>query len=203
MKGKALIVVDYQNDFVEGGSLEVKGGKAILPNINNLIEQFDLVIYTKDWHPKDHKSFASNHKNKQPFEEKKVNGIKQILWPDHCIQNTQGADFVEGLNIHKNMYIFKKGLDKEVDSYSAFIDNNNNNDTGLNDFLKERNIETVIICGLAGDVCVFATAKDAKKRDFNVIVVEDAIACVDPNFDMYEYTKEGIGVLETEDIKLI
>jgi nicotinamidase/pyrazinamidase len=203
---KALIVVDYQNDFVEGGSLEVKGGRALLPKINSLIGQFDLAIYTKDWHPAEHKSFAINHEDKNVFDVIDLNGKPQVLWPVHCVEGTQGAAFVEGLEMHPNMYIFKKGLDPEVDSYSAFYDNNKKNDSGLKKFLKERGVESVFIAGLCADYCIISTAKDAAKAGFETTIISDATESVDKNFNLTQacfQAKEDIYILQTEDINLI
>jgi len=204
MKGKALIVVDYQNDFVEGGSLEVKGALSLLPKINELIDMFDVVVYTKDWHPRNHKAFASNYDDKEVFDVIELDDEEQRLWPDHCIQDTKGADFVEGLTMHPNMYIFKKGLDPEVDDYSGFYDANQKNSTGLTEFLENRNIESVFICGLALDYCVKATAEDAKEEGFQVSVVNDAVEQVEPFFNISRWGIEAeIGVLNVEDMKLV
>jgi len=200
----ALIVVDYQNDFVEGGNFPINGGKSILPKINELVDQFELVIYTKDWHPANHKSFASNHEGKKIFDIIELNGEDQKLWPNHCIQGTPGSDFVPGLKMHRKMYIFKKGLDSEIDNYSAFYDNQRKNSTELADFLRMLGIETVFICGLATDYCVKNTALDAKREKFEAVIIEDACAAMDPNFNIYDLCYEyEIGVLKTEDVNLI
>lgn len=174
---KALIVVDPQYDFFEGGSLEVKDSNKIIPVINRLTqsEVFDLVVFTKDWHPSDHKSFASQHEGKNLFEVVDLNGIPQVLWPDHCVQNTRGAEFHHDvvLNI-PNLYIFKKGMNKEVDSYSGFYENDHKTSTGLSDFLNKNKITEIFVCGLATDYCLKYTAIDGSKDGFKTSVIVDA-----------------------------
>lgn len=175
---KALIVVDLQNDFMPGGSLAVPEGDKIIPVINELISKFNLVIFTKDWHPANHKSFASQHEEKNAFETIDLNGVKQVLWPDHCVQNTPGADFHKDLDfskIKKDFYIFKKGMDPEVDSYSGFYDNERKNSTGLNEFLNKLGVKETYICGLAGDYCCKYTAMDSAEQGFDTYFITDAI----------------------------
>jgi len=174
---KALIVVDVQNDFLEGGNLEVKDSNKIIPIINDLTQkgEFDIIIFTKDWHPSDHKSFASQYENKNVFDIVNLNGIQQVLWPDHCVQNTRGSDIHDDIIIGMpNSYIFKKGMNSDVDSYSAFFDNDHKNSTGLSEFLKEKNVTETIICGLAGDFCVKYTAIDSINEGFDTTLVLDA-----------------------------
>ena len=175
----ALILVDIQNDFIPGGSLAVQSGDEIIPLVNELQQSFDLVVATQDWHPKDHKSFASSHAGKKPFEKIILHGIDQVLWPDHCIQGTPGAEFSDHLKMNKVETIFRKGMDAEIDSYSGFYDNGYKRSTGLAGYLRERKVSKVYLCGLAGDYCVFYTAKDALKENFDVFIVEDATRSID------------------------
>lgn len=178
---KALIIVDVQNDFCKNGSLEVKDGDLIVPIINNLMKtnSYDYIIATKDWHPSNHKSFASNHK-KQPFEMIKLNGLDQMLWTDHCIQNSEGSKLHKELDTIQINEIVYKGENPEVDSYSGFFDNNKLNKTNLDDILKQKSITHVDICGLALDYCVKATAIDAKELGYNTTVLINATKAVDP-----------------------
>lgn len=176
---KALLIVDIQNDFLEKGSLEVKGGNAIIPLINTIQNQFDVVIATQDWHPATHKSFATNHEGKQAFEVIDLNGLPQVLWPTHCVQGTFGAEFHTDLNTQNIQAIFRKGTDVEVDSYSGFYDNGKRNSTGLHGFLTELQVTEVYVCGLAADYCVFYTAKDAESLGYKTFVIEDATKYID------------------------
>jgi nicotinamidase/pyrazinamidase len=163
---KALIIVDVQNDFCEGGSLAVPGASEIIPYINGLMDsdQYDQIILTQDFHPANHKSFASNN-NRNVGETIILNGIPQFMWPDHCVQGTPGVEFHPALNRDKATHIIQKGKNPEIDSYSAFQDNNHFMKTGLTDFLKYHDIELVEIAGLALDYCVRATCLDAVKKD--------------------------------------
>ncbi|MBC7474886.1 MAG: bifunctional nicotinamidase/pyrazinamidase [Candidatus Sericytochromatia bacterium] len=170
----ALILIDIQNDFCPGGSLAVNEGDQIIPIVNQLQKQFDLVIATQDWHPADHISFAANHTNKKVGEFIDVNGNPQILWPVHCAQGTHGADFVEELDMSKVKKVFQKGTNKQIDSYSGFFDNDHKNSTGLGDYLKLEGVENVYIVGLATDYCVKYTVIDALSLGFNTNVVIDA-----------------------------
>lgn len=178
---KALILVDIQNDFIPGGALAVPDGDAIIPVANKLIQQFDLIVATQDWHPADHDSFASQHKTQKPGDIIEVNGLTQILWPDHCVQNTNGAQFVEGLDVDKITKIFQKGIDKQVDSYSGFFDNGHLRDTGLGNYLKAQNVEEVTLVGLATDYCVKFTALDARKLGFRTRLIKEGVRGVELN----------------------
>lgn len=180
---KALIIVDMQNDFLPGGALAVNEGDAVIPVINKLQQSdyFDLIIATQDWHPKDHGSFASNHPGKKPFEKTTLSGLEQILWPDHCVQGTTGAEFSSLLDTKKIEAIFRKGMDKNIDSYSGFFDNGKLKDTGLAAYLKGRNIDEVFVAGLAGDFCVFFTSMDAADAGFKINLIEDATRSIDEN----------------------
>lgn len=171
---KALLMVDLQNDFCAGGNLAVPGGDEIISLANQLQEQFDIIIATQDWHPNDHFSFAINHPQRQAGEIIDLNGIMQILWPAHCVQNTKGAAFHPRLDTQKINKIFYKGTDYKVDSYSAFFDNAKLHSTGLADYLRDLQVDTLYIMGLATDYCVKFTALDAISLDFNVYLIEDA-----------------------------
>lgn len=164
---KALIVVDVQNDFCEGGALAVPGANSIIPYINLLMEEndYDQIVLTQDFHPSDHKSFASNN-GKKIGEVIELNGVKQFMWPDHCVQGTFGAEFHKDLNISKATHIIQKGKNPEVDSYSGFQDNHGKVKTGLEDFLKYHDIQLVEVVGLALDYCVKYTCNDAVKAGF-------------------------------------
>lgn len=164
---KALIIVDVQNDFCEGGALAVPDADSIIPYINLLLEEneYDQVVLTQDWHPENHKSFASNN-GKNVGETISLNGVPQFMWPDHCVQGTFGADFHSDLNRDKVTHIIQKGKNPEIDSYSAFHDNNHFMKTGLEDFLRYHDIQLVEIVGLALDYCVKFTALDAVNAGF-------------------------------------
>ena len=172
---KALILVDIQNDFLPGGALPVSGSDQIIPVVNKLQNFFDLVVATQDWHPQNHKSFASNHAGKKSFEVIDLNGLKQTLWPDHCVQGSTGADFPSRLNMNKVEAIFRKGTDPEIDSYSAFYDNGHRKSTGLADYLRGKKIDEVFLTGLAGDICVYFTAMDSLEVGFKTYIIEDAV----------------------------
>lgn len=176
---KALIVVDIQNDFLQGGSLAVQGGNEIIPIINSIQEKFDLVVATQDWHPKGHKSFASQHSNKSVYDKIDLNGIEQVLWPDHCVQGTVGAEISSELNQNKIEAIFRKGMNTTIDSYSGFYDNGKLKCTGLGDFLKGRGVKEIFVCGLAADYCVYFTAKDALELGFTSTIIENATKAID------------------------
>ena len=146
----ALILVDIQNDFIPGGTLPVPAGDEIIPLVNELQNSFDLVVATQDWHPKNHKSFASNHTGKRPFDKIMLHGLEQVLWPDHCVQGSRGAQLHDDLDLNKVEAIFRKGMDAEIDSYSAFYDNGYKKSTGLAGYLRERKVQKVFVCGFHG-----------------------------------------------------
>lgn len=171
---KTLILIDVQNDFMPGGSLSVPHGNEIVPVINKLLPKFDLVVATQDWHPHTHKSFASNHEGKDVFEIIDLNGLEQKLWPDHCVQNTMGAEFHPHLETGRIEAIFRKGMDPEIDSYSGFYDNGRKKTTGLAGYLKEKGAEDLYFCGLAADICVYFTLIDALREGFSATLIEDA-----------------------------
>lgn len=171
---KALLLIDIQNDFLPGGALAVPEGDQVLEVANQLQPHFDLVVATQDWHPANHKSFASNHEGSKPFEETVLQGLPQTLWPDHCIQGSRGADFSEKLHMNQVEAIFRKGMDPEIDSYSGFFDNGHLKTTGLADYLRSKKVSQVFVAGLAGDYCVYFTAKDALLEGFKTFLIEDA-----------------------------
>lgn len=173
-KRNALLVIDVQNDFLPGGSLEVKDGDKIIPVINAIQKHFDLVVATQDWHPADHESFAVMHPGKNIGNIILLDGAEQILWPEHCVQNGKGAEFPPELDTSGFDEIFYKGLNKHVDSYSGFFDNRKGEDTGLGDYLKRNNVGNVYIVGLASDYCVKFTVLDALDLEFNTFVIADA-----------------------------
>lgn len=175
---KALIIVDVQNDFIPGGALAVKEGDQVVPIINELQQKFDFIVATQDWHPADHGSFAANHSNKKIGEFIDLNGMQQILWPVHCVQETTGAEFHPDLKTEKWKAVFKKGTNPKVDSYSGFFDNNRMGDTGLSSFLQENGIEEVFVCGLATDYCVKFTVLDAISEGFKTTLIADATRAV-------------------------
>ncbi len=175
---KALVIIDMQNDFVPGGSLAVAGGDEIVPIINKLQQKFELVIATQDWHPADHSSFAANHPGKKELETIMLDGMEQILWPVHCVQNSTGADFHPKLELAKIEAIFRKGTNKVIDSYSGFYDNAHLKSTGLSGYLKDKGVNTLYFCGLAADFCVYYSVIDALKEGFEAILIEDATKAI-------------------------
>jgi nicotinamidase/pyrazinamidase len=171
---RSLIIVDVQNDFLPGGALAVNKGDQIIPVINDMIPRFDLVVATQDWHPVDHKSFAANHAGAKVGEVIELNGLSQVLWPVHCVQQSPGAALAEKLDDQAIAKVFRKGLDREVDSYSGFFDNDRRNATGLGDYLKAQGAKEVFVVGLATDYCVKFTAVDANSLGFKTTLIEDA-----------------------------
>lgn len=191
---KTLIIIDTQNDFMPGGSLEVRHGDEIVPVINDLQEKFELVIATQDWHPEDHVSFASNHDGKQPFDTIKWQGMDQVMWPDHCVMNSRGAEFHNALHTRRIEAIFRKGMDREIDSYSGFYDNGHKKNTGLSGYLRERNADDLYFCGLAADVCVRFSIRDAIEEGFSATLVEDATRAIDDDeFQKVKTELKGMG----------
>ena len=176
---EALLIIDVQNDFCPGGALEVPNGNQIIPTINKLSKKFDIVIQTQDWHPDSHSSFASSHQDKETFETIEMPYGQQVLWPDHCIQGSHGADFHSHLETSRSQLIIRKGFRKNIDSYSAFYENDETTTTGLSGYLRERGIETLYAVGLATDFCVKWSVIDGIKEGFNIFVVEDAVKGID------------------------
>ena len=208
---KALIVVDAQYDFMpatdenykngQGGSLAVPGGDQIVPVINKLLPEFDLVIFTQDWHPEGMKAFASSYKTKKPFDTYKVKGKEDTLWPDHCIAESYGAMIHEGINldlIKKDVYFFKKGLEKDKHPYSGF------DGTGLGFFLREKNVDQIFVTGLALDYCVKDTAVDGAWLGFKTVVIEDATASIseDLNATYQAFLDNNVKMIESWELPL-
>lgn len=174
-------MVDLQNDFCGGGSLAVPGGDEVIPLANEAQNHFDLIIATQDWHPQNHTSFASTHPPHKPGEVIMLGNLQQILWPDHCIQNSKGAEFHPMLDTHKIKKIFHKGVNTKIDSYSAFFDNAHQRSTGLGEYLRNEQVEDIYIMGLATEYCVKYSTLDAVHLGFNVHVIEDACRGVELN----------------------
>jgi nicotinamidase/pyrazinamidase len=175
----ALIVVDLQNDFCPGGRLAVQKGDELVPLVNELARRFENVVLTQDWHPSGHQSFATSHPGTRPFDSIKLPYGEQVLWPDHCVQGSDGAALHKDLAVPHAQLVVRKGWRKEVDSYSAFLEADGKSRTGLEGYLDERGIKRVFVCGLATDFCVAWTALDARKLGFDCVVVEDACRAID------------------------
>ncbi len=169
----ALVLVDLQNDFVPGGALPVPDGDAVVPVANRVQPHFDLVVATQDWHPPDHGSFAANHPGKKPGDVIELDGLRQILWPIHCVQNTTGAELLADLNKSRIVKVFQKGAGANIDSYSGFFDNGRRKATGLGGYFNQRGVTRVYVLGLATDYCVKFTALDARKLGFEAYLIED------------------------------
>ena len=170
---KALILVDIQNDFLPGGALAVPHGDEVVTVANEQQSHFDLIVATQDWHPADHQSFAVNHPGKRIGDLVRVNGVPQILWPVHCVQETSGADFAATLKRDQWARIFQKGVDREIDSYSGFFDNGRVKDTGLASYLRRQGVDSVFVMGLATDYCVKFTVLDAVSLGFRTHLILD------------------------------
>ena len=201
---KTLIIVDPQYDFMPGGSLEIAEGDQIVKPINAIQDKFDLVVATQDWHPPQHWSFASNHEGKKPLEKTTLStGMEQILWPDHCVQGSGGAEFHEDLDTHRVEAIFRKGMNIKMDSYSGFYDNGHEKSTGLTGYLREKGVKGIHFCGLAADICVYFTIKDALKEGFRAKLLTDATRPLDPaEFDKIkqELADEGVEFVRSGDL---
>jgi nicotinamidase/pyrazinamidase len=191
-----LLVIDVQNCFTPGGSLAVKEGDQIIPLINRLARGFEHVVLTQDWHTPDHVSFASSHAGKKPFDTTQLSYGTQVLWPDHCVQGTPGADLHKDLRIPHAELIIRKGYRKQVDSYSAFYEADGKTPTGLAGYLKERGLTQVYLVGLATDFCVAWSAIDARKAGFGALVIEDACRGIDADGSLAKAWKDmqGAGV---------
>lgn len=188
-----LIVVDVQNDFCPGGALAVKDGDAVIAPIHQIAPLFQHVILTQDWHPAHHSSFASSHPGKRPFEQTEMSYGPQTLWPDHCIQSSNGAEFHPGLHLPQAELILRKGFDPAIDSYSAFFENDRTTPTGLDGYLAERKLNRIFLAGLAYDYCVGYSALDARRLDLPVVVLRDACRAIDLNGTAAAIEREMIG----------
>ena len=174
----ALIIVDLQNDFLSGGSLEVPNGNQIIASTNNISRKFKekgaIIILTQDWHPSNHYSFASQHKDKSPFDPiDGIKGIGPVLWPDHCVQGEKGSEFHPNLDTTVAHLIIRKGFNKMVDSYSCFLENDKATETGLDGYLKTLSVKRLFVCGLALDYCVYFSALDGKAKEYEVYIIHD------------------------------
>jgi nicotinamidase/pyrazinamidase len=174
-----LLIVDVQNDFCPGGALGVPGGDEVVPVANRLSRRFPHVGLTQDWHPRGHVSFASSHPGRNPFETIDLNYGEQILWPDHCVPGTKGAAFHEDLDTVTAEFVVRKGFRPEIDSYSAFRENDRKTSTGLAGYLRERGLKRLFLVGLATDFCVLYSALDAREEGFEAVVVEDGVRGID------------------------
>jgi nicotinamidase/pyrazinamidase len=201
---KTLILIDVQNDFMPGGPLQVPDGDMIVPVINKIQNFFDLIVATQDWHPQNHKSFASNHNDAKVFDIIDIHGTRQTLWPDHCIQGSHGADLHKDLEPDRIAAIFRKGMNPEIDSYSGFFDNNHKLSTGLSGYLKEKGISEVYFCGLAADICVYYSILDSILEGFSAMFIEDASRPLFPDkFDdiKCELAKLGVRMITSNELQ--
>jgi nicotinamidase/pyrazinamidase len=202
----ALLVIDAQNDFCEGGALAVQGGAGIMPLINRLVARFDTVIATQDWHTPDQISFASNHEGATPFTEIEVAYGRQMLWPDHCLQGSKGADFHPDAApaVAKALAVIRKGYNPAVDSYSGFYENDHRTATGLAGLLRDLGVKRLFLCGLAYDYCVRFTAEDAVREGFEAVVIADACRAIAPETAAaVKASFAALGVAEIEAVVLL
>ncbi len=214
----ALIVIDLQNDFCEGGKLAVSGGHSIALGIVELSQRFKHIVLSQDWHPEGHSSFASSHKGATPFSSIKMPYGEQTLWPDHCVQGTDGAEFLDAIKesnlLNRSQLIIRKGMNPSIDSYSAFFENDQVTPTGLSGYLKDKGIKRVFFVGLAYDFCVAYSALDAKKLGLESIVIKDLCKSIRQPLleNIFSNTEElmetrfkenGVNVLNQKDISLI
>ena len=202
---RGLILVDLQNDFMPGGSLAVADGDKVVPVANQVHRCFEFVVATQDWHPAEHGSFAATHPGSEVGDIIDLDGIPQVLWPSHCVQNTFGAELVSDLDRTHIRKIFHKGTDPAIDSYSTFFDNGHRQSTGLGDYLKAKGVSDVYVTGLATDYCVKATALDAAQLGFKTFLVEDACRGVnlkpgDVDKAVDEMKAAGVAVVRSGDL---
>lgn len=200
-----LVLIDLQNDFLPGGALAVPDGDAVIPLINRLQPAFDRVVATQDWHPPNHGSFAEQHPGKAVHDRIDLDGLPQMLWPVHCVQNTPGAALASALDQTRIAKVFRKGTDPRIDSYSGFFDNGHRRSTGLGEWLREQRVEEVFVCGLATDYCVKFTALDAVQEGFRTRVIEDACRGVevqpgDTQSALDELREAGVQILQSGDV---
>lgn len=200
-----LLVIDVQNDFCPGGALAVPGGDAVIPVIHRVAPMFEHVILTQDWHPAEHQSFASAHPGRKVYEQLEVRYGAQTLWPDHCVQGTNGAELHPTLRLNRAELILRKGFRKEVDSYSAFFENDRTTATGLAGYLEERRSSRVFLVGLAYDFCVGYSALDARRQGFEAVVIRDACRAIDLNGSAArmeeQFAAAGVRVIESGDLR--
>ena len=199
-----LLVIDVQNDFCKGGSLEVPRGDDVVGVINELSSRFQHVVVTQDWHPNDHTSFATQHAGAEPFQMIDVDYGEQLLWPDHCIKHSAGADFHDKLKVANCELIIRKGYRRTIDSYSAFFENDRKTPTGLTGYLRERGLTRLFVTGLATDFCVRFSAVDGRAQGFDVVLLEDACRGIDNNGSMAEAMREmaDVGVVSADSSKV-
>ena len=203
---RALILIDIQNDFCQGGALEVRNGDEVVPVANETMKKFSLVVASQDWHPANHGSFAANHPWRRPGNVIQLNGLEQILWPIHCVQGSFGAEFVRELDTSLIQKVFVKGTDPQIDSYSCFFDNAHLKDTGLGDYLKENGVDEVYILGLALDYCVRYSVLDALELGFKTYLVADGCRGVnlkegDSDKAISEMQEKGAIIVRSTEIK--
>jgi nicotinamidase/pyrazinamidase len=202
----ALLLVDIQNDFCEHGALAVPGGSEIAPIVNPLTFYFRYVILTQDWHPAGHKSFASSHPGKQPYDSITWRGRQQTLWPDHCVRGTPGADFHPDLDTDSACLIVRKGANSQVDSYSTFFDNERGESTGLGGALRDYGVKRGFFAGLATDYCVYYSVRDARELGFTAAIILDACRGIDESKDgtrdkaLLEMKRAGVAIINSGDI---
>jgi nicotinamidase/pyrazinamidase len=205
-EGDVLIAVDLQVDFLPGGALAVPDGDAVIAPINRLAKAFRHVVLTQDWHPKGHASFASSHPSKQPFETIELHYGLQVLWPDHCVQGTPGAEIARDLDIPHAQLVIRKGYNASIDSYSGFKEADRQTSTGLEGYLKERGFRRVFCAGLAFDFCVVWTALDAVAAGFETYVIEDASRAIDTNASLAraqnDMSAAGVRVISSAQIEV-
>jgi nicotinamidase/pyrazinamidase len=196
-----LLVVDMQNDFCPDGRLAVAGGNEIIPVIHKIAPLFEHIVLTQDWHPPNHQSFASAHPGKRPFEQVRLSYGEQTLWPDHCVQGTRGAEFHSALHLPQAELILRKGFRPQIDSYSAFFENDRSTATGLAGYLRERNLTRVFLAGLAYDYCVAYSALDARRIGIPAVVVRDACRAIDLNGSVAaiesQFAAAGVTLIES------
>jgi nicotinamidase/pyrazinamidase len=197
--GDLLVIVDVQNDFCPGGALAVPRGDEVVPVVNRLARAFHHVVLTQDWHTPGHLSFASSHPGKQPFDTTELPYGTQVLWPDHCVQGTRGAEFHPALDVTRAVLVVRKGFRPAIDSYSTFFENDRRTPTGLGGYARERGATRVILAGLATDFCVRYSAEDAHKLGFAVTVVEDACRGIDTDgsLDAARRSFQAVGITVT------
>jgi len=199
-----LLVVDVQNDFCPGGALAVPDGDAVIPVIHRMEPKFEHIILTQDWHSPRHLSFASAHAGKRPFDQVRVSYGEQTLWPDHCVQGTRGAEFHPALGLSRAELVLRKGFRPEIDSYSAFFENDQKTATGLAGYLRERGLTRVFIAGLAYDYCAAYSALDARRLGLPAVIIRDACRAIDLNGSVAamekEFARAGVELRESGDI---